>query len=151
MGLTSIPFGAMKAAGFGFPLSSLTPMQSQSTLTQSGRAPQSHRAEVRTSGHRGGCVEGNELRIRISRTAAVLRRPRLATRLVQPHGDYATFQTARETIGIDSADYLAKQMSGLDTEKLPMDALAALGPLQTVRQTVYARRVRTVSLLARPG
>jgi len=73
---------------------------------------------------------------------------RLATRLSKPSRDIGYIQTARETIGIDSADYLAKQRVDWIL-KAGNDALAASrGPYRTVRQRFTRDGFEPLSLSA---
>ena len=128
-GLDLNPFGAMKAAGFGFPFVFVDADAVTEYVDAVGTsptvliAPKSERVVIVEDASKAMSFEFD-----FKDPLRFLRRLPIGNEIVQAFTETIGYiQTARETIGIDSADYLAKQMSGLDTEKLAIDALAALG------------------------
>ncbi len=121
----------MKAAGFGFPFVFVDAdaVTEYIDTFRSGVEPHGpHRPEVRAGSHCGGCVEGNELRIRLQRPDAVAASRPDGNEITQTLTETLGYiENASETLEIDPSEYIATQLRGLDTELFVRDALAALG------------------------
>jgi len=128
-GLDINPFGAMKAAGLGFPFvfvdaDAVTEFLDTSTSCPTILiAPKSERIVIAE-----GASNAMSFEFDFKNPMDFVRRIPIGNEIVQAFTETVGYiQKAGETIDIDLGEYLAKQMSGLDTERFAKDAMAALG------------------------
>jgi len=128
-GLDINPFGAMKAAGFGFPFVLVDPDAVTEYIDTFGSgptvliAPKSERVVFAADTSKAMSFEFN-----FKDPIRFLRRLPIGNEIVRAFTETVGYiENASETLEIDPSEYLATQLRGLDTERFAKDAIAALG------------------------
>lgn len=128
-GLDFNPFGATKAAGFGFPFVFVDADAVSEYIDTVGSsptvliAPESERMVIAQDASKTMSFEFD-----FKHPTRFLQRLPLGNEIAQAFTETLGYiENTSETLEIDPSEYLATQLRGLDTERFGRDALAALG------------------------